>query len=97
MGGEIGYADREGGGTSFHFQLPAHAMPAGGVVFVIESGGTSATQPYVSTAGNLYLQSTTGVNLYLCRGPCSAASVIDVVQFNGSTYAATALLAGITF
>jgi len=28
MGGEIGYADREGGGTSFHFRLPAQAMPA---------------------------------------------------------------------
>ena len=24
MGGEIWYADREGGGTSFHFRLPAH-------------------------------------------------------------------------
>jgi PAS domain S-box-containing protein len=28
MGGEIWYADREGGGTSFHFRLPAQATPA---------------------------------------------------------------------
>ena len=28
MGGEIWYSDREGGGTSFHFRLPAHAPGA---------------------------------------------------------------------
>ena len=31
MGGEIWYSDREGGGTSFHFRLPAHAPAAGGL------------------------------------------------------------------
>jgi len=28
MGGEIWYSDREGGGTSFHFKLPAQGAPA---------------------------------------------------------------------
>ena len=30
MGGEIWYADREGGGTSFHFKLPAHGAAGTG-------------------------------------------------------------------
>jgi PAS domain S-box-containing protein len=30
MGGEIWYADREGGGTSFHFRLPAHGAAGTG-------------------------------------------------------------------